>query len=160
MDKTKMKVYLDTSVISYLEQDDAPEKMEITRKVWELFKKGNYELYMSNLVTYELNKCKDVQKRKKFAQRLNEVEFFLVDIVENVENLAQEFVSKGILKEKSLDDCKHIATAMMYECDYIISWNFKHIVNVRTVNGVREIAMENGRKNISIYSPEFFEEDA
>jgi len=155
----KKKVYLDTSVISYLEQEDAPDKMAITKNAWKLFIKGDYDLYISNLVIYELNKCKDSQKRDKLVSHLKEIQFSLVNVVEDVEKLAQEFVSRGILKEKCLDDCKHIATAMMYECDYILSWNFKHIVNVRTIDGVREIALENGRKNIMIYSPEFFEED-
>ena len=33
----KLKIYLDTSVVSYLQQEDVPEKMEITNRLWELF---------------------------------------------------------------------------------------------------------------------------
>jgi len=39
-----MKVYLDTSVISYLDQKDAPERMKETQDMWEFFKKGQYEV--------------------------------------------------------------------------------------------------------------------
>ena len=38
---SKIKVYLDTSVISYLEQNDAPEQRDITRKIWKSFKSGH-----------------------------------------------------------------------------------------------------------------------
>ena len=43
----KIKVYLDTSVISYLEQSDAPEQMRITREIWETLKSGRYDIYIS-----------------------------------------------------------------------------------------------------------------
>ena len=55
----KIKVYLDTSVISYLDQQDAPEKMQETREVWELIKAGHYEIFISDVVLRELNDCKE-----------------------------------------------------------------------------------------------------
>lgn len=157
--KPKSKLYLDTSVISYLEQDDAPEKMRITRNVWEQLKRGDYDIYLSNTVIFELNKCKDPKKRDLLMSHLEEIQYYLVDIVDDAEGLAHYLIERGILKEKNLDDCKHIATAMVYECDCIISWNFKHIVKYKTMNVIREIALEQGRKNILIYSPESFEEE-
>ena len=53
----KIKIYLDTSVISYLDQKDAPEQMKETQEVWELLKKDLYEIYISDVVVYEINKC-------------------------------------------------------------------------------------------------------
>ena len=41
----KIKIYLDTSVISYLDQPDALERIKETQEVWELFKKGQYDIY-------------------------------------------------------------------------------------------------------------------
>lgn len=41
------------------------------------------------------------------------------------------------MKQKSFDDCQHIAAAILAACDIITSWNFKHIVNVKTVRGVK-----------------------
>ena len=37
----KIKIYLDTSVISYLDQQDSPERMKETQEIWEFFKKGS-----------------------------------------------------------------------------------------------------------------------
>jgi predicted nucleic acid-binding protein len=42
----KIKMYLDTSIISYLEAPDTPEKMSDTRKFWELFKGGTVEIFV------------------------------------------------------------------------------------------------------------------
>ena len=46
----KIKVYLDTSVISYLDQQDAPEQMKETREVWERIKAGQYDVFISDVV--------------------------------------------------------------------------------------------------------------
>ena len=40
--------------------------------------------------------------------------------------------------------------------DYIVSWNFKHIVNVRTVNGVRAITNLRGYNDIDLVAPTYF----
>jgi hypothetical protein len=58
----RIKIYLDTSVNSYLDQQDAPERMKETQEIWVLFKKGQYEIYISDVVVYEINKC-SMEKR-------------------------------------------------------------------------------------------------
>lgn len=50
-------------------------------------------------------------------------------------------------------DCQHIAAAVVTECNCIISWNFKHIVNIKTIHGVRAITNLTGYKTIDILSP-------
>ena len=59
----------------------------------------------------------------------------------------------GILNPKSFDDCQHIAVAVVNDCDCIISWNFKHIVNIKTIRGVRAITNLEGYKGIDIINP-------
>jgi len=66
----RIKIYFDTSVISYLDQRDAPEQMNETREVWEIFKKGRYEIFISDVVVYEINKC-GVEKRKTLLDYLD-----------------------------------------------------------------------------------------
>ena len=68
-------------------------------------------------------------------------------------NLAREIISQGILPLQSIADSYHIATAIINECDIIVSWNFKHIVNVKTINGVRTITDLNKHKPINILNP-------
>ena len=77
----------------------------------------------------------------------------MLEIDETVDLLARKFIEHGILKEKSIDDCYHIAFAMRYECDAIISWNFKHIYNIKTIRGVKVISGVTGYPEIAIYSP-------
>ena len=53
----KLKVYLDTSVVSHLMQEDVPAKMADTLQLWELFRKGIYEVYVSTVTLEEISDC-------------------------------------------------------------------------------------------------------
>jgi predicted nucleic acid-binding protein len=148
----KLKIYLDTSVVSYLLQDDVPEKMEITNRLWELFEEGKYELYLSNVTMKEISKCPE-PKRSQLIQRLEDIEYTLIEVSDNARDIAEQLVEMKILSPKSYDDCQHIAAAVECECDCIVSWNFKHIVNIRTIRGVRAITNLKGYKPIEILNP-------
>lgn len=148
----KLKVYLDTSVISYLSQKDAPEKMADTRKLWEMFKDGKFDVYLSTVTLREIQKCSE-PKKTQLIDRLNEIQFTTLDITDDVMAMAEKIIDMGILTQKSFDDCQHIGAAVINECDCIISWNFKHIVNVKTIRGVRAITNLEGYKMIEIWNP-------
>ena len=145
----KLKVYLDTSVVSYLYQVDAPEKMQNTLDLWELFKNKVYEVYISDIVIREINE----EKLKILLDYLKQIDYNIVETDEDTIKLAGKFIDFGILKQKSFDDCQHIAVAILAGCDIITSWNFKHIVNVKTVRKVKVITTLEGYKDLLIYPP-------
>lgn len=148
----KMKIYLDTSVISHLYQKDVPDKMNDTLALWEDIKQGDYDVYMSQVTLDEVYQCKP-EKLNVLRRHLSEIDFTLLAVDSDVDNLALKFVENGILKIKSLDDCYHIAFAMKYDCDVIVSWNFKHIYNIKTIRGVKVVSGITGYPEVAIYSP-------
>ena len=148
----KLKVYLDTSVISHLLQEDVPEKMADTRKLWEMFKAGKYDVYLSTVTLRELQKCSE-PKKTQLIDHLNEIQFTILDITDDIVAMAEKIIDMGILTQRSFDNCQHIGVAVINECDCIIAWNFKHIVNVKTIRGVRAITNLEGYKMIEIWNP-------
>ena len=148
----KQKIYLDTSVVSYLHQEDAPEKMKDTLKLWEILKKGRYEVCISNIVMNEIQECSE-EKLHRLLDYLNQIDYTMVKADEDTVELAGKFIDFGILRQKSFDDCQHIAAAILAGCDIISSWNFKHIVNVKTARGVKTITTLEGYKDLMIYPP-------
>lgn len=148
----KLRIYLDTSVISHLNQEDVPEKMEQTRKLWKMLQSGKYEVVISDLVLAEINECKE-PKRAILKEWLSQINYERVEIIEETEEIAKEIIEDGILNQKSFDDCLHIASAILNDCNIIVSWNFKHMVNVDTINGVRKITFAKRYNNIDIYAP-------
>ncbi len=152
MDDRKLKVYLDTSVISYLKQDDSPDETKITLRLWEKFKTGIYGIYLSQVDFTEMDKCEE-PKLSFLKEKLNEIDFEILEVKSSTQALAKEIINMGILTGKSFDDCTHIAVAIENECDIIVSWNFKHMVNIKTINGVRAITILKNQKNINILNP-------
>lgn len=148
----KLKIYLDTSVISYLQQEDAPERMKDTLELWNRFESKDFKIYLSQVTLNEVEQCPE-PKRSTLYDYLSRVEYTTLTITEEILELAQKIIDMGILKPKSFDDCQHIAAAVVYNCDCIISWNFKHIVNIKTIRGMRAITNLEGYKNIDIVNP-------
>lgn len=151
--KNKIRIYLDTSVISYLDQKDSPDKMRETQEVWEILKENKYEIVISSIALLEISEC-DEQKFKTLIEYISEIEY--IDYLPNkeTEELANIIINEGILKAKSRDDALHIASAILSNSDIILSWNFKHLVNIETINGVRKICFNRTfNKIIDIYSP-------
>ena len=148
----KLQIYLDTSVISHLFADDTPDKMADTNKLWEDFKADKYDIFISTVTAEEIQKCSE-PKRSKMAEKLGEIDFNVLEETDEINNLADEYLNHGVLTKKSMDDCLHIAYAVVTNCDIIISWNFKHLVNYRTINKVKVVNAVNHYKEISIISP-------
>lgn len=152
---SKVRLYLDTSIISYLNQPDTPEKEAVTNKFWEIIRTGVYDLYISDTTIQEINKCKEPKKSHMY-EWLTEIKYSLILNNDEIDSLVEKILELNILINKSIDDCHHIASALIANCDYILSWNFKHLVNIKTVKGIRAIANLQGYKQIDIVTPEYF----
>ena len=151
--KKKIRVYLDTSVISYLDQQDTPEKMKETQEVWDILRTNKYEIVISDIALGEIEEC-ETDKWLKLIDYITELNFIDYYSNEETRELAEIIINEGILKPKSRDDALHIASAILSESDIILSWNFKHLVNIETINGVRKICFNRSfNKIIDIYSP-------
>lgn len=126
--------------------------MEDTLKLWKRFQAKDFELFLSQVTLNEVEQCPE-PKRSVLYDFLSKVEYTTLTINEEILELAQKIIDIGILRKKSFDDCQHIAAAVVHNCDCIISWNFKHIVNIKTIRGVRAITNLEGYKDIDIINP-------
>lgn len=149
----KLKLYFDTSVISYLQAPDTPEKMTETLELWEILAtRSDVEIVISELTLRELNRCQQ-PKLNFLLEKLNEFDYLLLDVSENDMNLANHYLGNAVLTDKSIDDLLHIAIATLNDCRYILSWNFKHFVNPKTINAVWAINKMKNLPEINIVSP-------
>ncbi|MCL2005447.1 MAG: hypothetical protein FWG73_04705 [Planctomycetaceae bacterium] len=70
------------------------------------------------------------------------------------DTLAERYIAEGVVGASSLDDCKHIAIATIHRADVLVSWNFKHIVNINRIRGYNSVNMRLGYPIIEIRTPE------
>jgi predicted nucleic acid-binding protein len=107
MIEEKTRVYLDTSVISHLDHAETQEKFDITHRFWEDVKNDVYDVYMSSLVLYEIDQCKQ-EKRDLLRSYLNEIQYTELMMSKDVLDLANEIINCGVLTKKSFEDCQHM----------------------------------------------------
>lgn len=149
----KVKLYLDTSIPSFLYATDALEKQEITVEFWKFVELGMFDLYLSDVVLFEINRC-EIDLRQKLEDHLTKIDFQIIEIDERVRMLAEKYVQEAIIPTKYFDDALHLAAATYAEVDSVISWNFRHMVKLSTIRGVNGVNKMYGLKEIEILTPQ------
>ena len=154
----KLKIYLDTSVISHLIADDVPDKMAITYDLWVQIKAGRFRACLSEMVLQELSQCYE-NKRQYLLEKLADIEFDFFEISDEVRELASEYIKSGAFTEKHLEDALHVACASINMCNAVVSWNFKHIVKLTAMLLVNGVNRQEGYMDLEIVSPEVLVEE-
>jgi predicted nucleic acid-binding protein len=149
----KLKLYLDTSVWNFYYADDSPEKMEITKKFFDEIRSEKYEIYISELVTAEIDEAGE-EKQKRLKTLIEKYQPFEIKKDYDVGELSGRYIASKIVPARYEADLIHIAFAVANDLDVVISWNLRHIVKLKTrleVNGINKIE---GYKEIEICTPE------
>ena len=150
----KLKIYLDTSAIGYLDEETSPKEMSDMRELWKLIKSGEYSAVISDVTLNEIHQNKNVNKVETLLNYIAEISFERTNINEEISRIAEIVKQNGLIAaDKHYTDRLHIGCAINSECDVIVSMNFKHLVNVATIRGVRAISILESNRNIDIVSP-------
>jgi hypothetical protein len=80
-----------------------------------------------------------------------------LEITDEAIDLATDYINEKVVGKTSFADCLHIAIATISRADFLISWNFKHIVNIERIRGYNSINIKKGYKQLEIRSPREFE---
>lgn len=140
----KQRFYLDTSVFDW-------EFEEWTLQLFERIKLGKVVCLYSDLIETELLNAPD--KVKKFFKDLPKENMEKVKVIDDILSLATKYIDEKVVGQTSLDDCIHIATATFYKADILVSWNFKHIVNVYRIRGYNSVNLRMNYQSLEIRSP-------
>ena len=144
----KQRIYLDTSVFGGYFDD---EFKEWTKPLFERIANGEFTILISTMLDEELEFAPE--RIKNLLAELNDnFTEFLKDKDEAI-SLATEYIDENVVGKTSYADCLHIALATIYQADILVSWNFKHIVNVERIRGYNSINLKNGYKQLDIRSP-------
>ncbi len=112
---------------------------------------GRFQLIISSVVVLELKNA-PIQVKNLFA----ELQEFMTILDTDAAALALQrgYLDAEIVSPKWADDALHVALATTSQCDLIVSWNFKHIVNYRRMKLYSAINEASGYPPIEIYTPE------
>ncbi|MCB0741602.1 MAG: hypothetical protein R2796_06270 [Chitinophagaceae bacterium] len=144
----KQRIYFDTSVFGGIY--DVEFEVE-TALLFEKVALGQIICVFSNLTESELTNAPE--NVRVFFENLPEKCKEKVLVTPAVLTLAQTYLNEKVVGETSLDDCIHIATATLNKVDMLVSWNFKHIVNIYRIRGYNSINLRLGHTTLEIRSP-------
>ncbi len=117
----------------------------------ELFIKGDFVLVLSSLTIQELAAAPDKVRRCVAEVPEEHVEVLQLDA--EARKLAEAYVSTGVIGESMLVDAQHIAIATVARVDVLVSWNFKHVVNVFRIHGFNSVNLRRGYPMLEIRAP-------
>lgn len=147
----KLSIYLETSVIgAYLDNGDSFRR-DLTIRWWER-EMAEYRAVTSLLVRRELERISEPY-RKSYLDLLKPIEE--LELAEEVAILAEGYISRGIINRKFIADAMHVAYAAFHKIDYIVTWNFGHLANVRKQARLKMFNTSAGFFSPTIITPEF-----
>jgi predicted nucleic acid-binding protein len=146
------RVYLDTSVISHLDQPKKPIEQEYSLRLWDAVIAGEYEVWLSDVVFEEINRC-EAEKRARLTDYLTRINYNRFSLNTFALELSEMINEKNILPAGCVTDSKHIAGALVADCNYLLSWNLKHLANYRTNERMRLVFFEEFKRELAIATP-------
>jgi predicted nucleic acid-binding protein len=151
----KPKVYLETSIISYLTSRPSRDliiaaNQQITQEWWQ-FRRNTFDLYVSELVIQEARGGDKLAAQ----QRLQAIEDIAeLKLSEEVVTLAERLIKDGAFPQNAVEDALHIAIATLNGIDYLLTWNFKHLANATMRYKIEGICRLSGYEPPVICTPQ------
>ncbi len=147
----KQTLYLETSVVGAYLDNDEPFRRDLTIRWWE-HELEEYQVYSSVLVQREIERMEEPH-RSSYLNLIHPLE--KLELTEEVAILADGYIDRGIFHRKFIADAIHVALASFHKIDYIVTWNFGHLANVRKQARVRLFNTSAGFFSPVIVTPEF-----
>jgi len=141
-----LRIYIENSVIGGYFDD---EFKNFTQKLFEYFRNGKFKPIVSSHVIAELdNGAPDYVKEN--LKTINYDEYLVND---EMLKLAEKYIEQNIVSETYYNDALHIAIATVLGVDVLVSWNFKHIVNLNRIKMFNSVNLREGYNILEIRSP-------
>ncbi|MCF7977754.1 MAG: type II toxin-antitoxin system VapC family toxin [Chromatiaceae bacterium] len=150
----KKTVYIETSIPSYLTARPSRDVraaawQQITTEWWDSARK-DFSIFTSELTIVEASagNPEAAERRLSVLQEIPELE-----IDEEVQEFAEQLISKGGIPTSAEADALHVAVAAVHRIDYLLTWNCRHIDNAKNKPIIRSICIETGYPYPEICTP-------
>ena len=148
-----VRLYLDTSVSGALYDEEPPGRKETTQLFFRRAASRKDTLYISNLVLEEIDRAPE-HVRFSLMSLVRQIRPLVLSESPESLSLADSYVASRVIPASSRDDARHIAITALAGCEALVSWNFKHIVNLRRKRLVHSVNIRLGYPLIELVSPE------
>ena len=113
--------------------------------------RGDLRLVLSELTLRELETAPAAVREVLRAVPDGHIEF--LRLTAPAAELAQHYLAERVLGPGMLADAEHIAMASVARVDVLVSWNFRHVVNLQRIHGYHDVNRQLGYPALEIRSP-------
>jgi len=147
------RAYVETSIPSfYFEARTEPEmvaRRTWTRNWWSQAT-ASVELVTSVAVIDELQRG-DFPTRSSCVDLVSSLPVVAVDAA--VLEIVQAYIQHHVMPADPLGDALHLALASYHRCDFLVTWNCKHLANANKFGHIRRVNAILGLYNPSLVTP-------
>jgi predicted nucleic acid-binding protein len=146
-----LKLYLDSSVFGYAANERAGDKYADANLLLRQITGRYFEGYVSEVVEAEIKAAHEKTREILLGKLVPEI--IILEKKTEVLKLARDIISAGIVPGDYFNDAVHIAYTVQYELDVLLSYNYKHLVNLEVELALAEFLKRSGRKVIHVRTP-------
>jgi hypothetical protein len=143
------RIYTDTSVIGGCLDE---EFKDASLRLINMFRVGEAVLVVSDLTLLELEEA-PARVRAVLAE-IPEAHKEYIELTAEAVDLAQRYIDAGVIGATKRVDAQHIALATVSRVDVLVSWNFRHIVNLQRIHGYNSVNLRYGYPLLEIRTPQ------
>lgn len=144
----KRRIYADTSVIGGCVDAEFEKASQL---LMETFRRSEATLVISSLTLLELASAPAAVQAA--LSRVPEADREYVELTEDAVVLANLYIDAGAIGAKNRADAQHIAVATVSRVGVLVSWNFRHIVNLRKIQAYNSVNLREGYPTLEIRTP-------
>jgi predicted nucleic acid-binding protein len=148
----RVRLYLDTSVLGAVCDPGPEERLVSTHRLLTGLADGRWEGCISTLVLEEVERASD-SIRERIASELQRSPFTILEESSESLTLAQAYVAAGAIPADYEDDARHVAIATINDIRVIVSWNFRHMVNIERKRKINSVNLREGFQLLDLVSP-------
>ena len=148
-----MRLYLDTPVFGAMFDAEPPERQGTTRMFFQIANKREDTLFISDVVLEEVARA-PAHLRPQLEEVIRQARPLVLPESSETVELAEAYVAARLVSPKFRDDARHVAIASVAAVEALVSWNFKHLVNLRKKRLAHSVNVRLGYHLIDLVSPE------
>ena len=146
------RLYVDTSVLGALFDDEDPDRVKLTGMVLRRLRDAPFEAFIGTPVLEEIS-IAPPRLRVALERQVKTLSPTLIEEGPASLRLAEAYMAARLVTQAKRNDARHIALATVADLDAIVSWNFRDMVNLKKKNIVHSVNAKFGYRLIDIISP-------
>jgi predicted nucleic acid-binding protein len=146
-------LYVETTIPSFYHETRTTaaviSRRNWTREWWEECR-SDFDLVTAPPVLQELRRT-PASKRERALEMMQEIR--LLDPLPVIDEIITQYLAHRLMPQDAYGDAAHLAFASFYACDYLLTWNCKHLANGRKLRHIQNVNSRLGLKTPALLTP-------